>query len=193
MSNIKLSMNALVSHPDVMRWFIWSWKSKSNWFSTSVSLFDTMANTKIDIQITKSTISIFENVHMDILNCPQIVIELYNELLENKDKYFQTIDVNNIFKNFKYSNSILNQPLEHSIDRIGWINWSIWWIIKSHPGKFFLVKDIITISIFNVKHKKKLRLCYDEIPSPPWVKKKVNNIESIYTNLIQSIYNECLR
>lgn len=185
-------MNALVSHPDIIRWVLWSWKFESNWYDSVYNLFDMILNKKIYITITNSTISIFENEPIDIMSCPNIVKTLYIELKKDKDKYFDSIIVNNVFRNFEYSKCILNKLLEKKIDRIGWITWSIWWFIKSQPTKFFLMKDIIIVPLINVENTYSNQ-CDEFLPNPPWIKKRPKTIKSIYIALRSSIYYECLK
>ena len=72
-------MNALVSHPDIIRWILWSWKNESKWYRSVYNLFDMILNKPIDICITNSTLTIFENEPIDISSCPTIVKKIYFE------------------------------------------------------------------------------------------------------------------
>lgn len=183
-------MNALVSHPDIIRWFLWSWEYDSNWNRTIYNLFNTMLHGKIDITITNSTLTIFEGVVMDIRTCPDIVKTIYKDLSSNKETYFKSIHDNSVFRNFKYQQCIFNHHLEKNIDRLGWITWSIWWLIKFQPGRFFIMKDILSVPLKRLEDS--THVYKNTIPMPPWIKKTPNNIRSIYTTLQRTIYYECL-
>ena len=182
-------MNALVSHPDVMKWVLWSWRSKMDFLGP---LFDTIYNGPIDITITNSTITIFKDCVLDVSLCPPTVQTLYNDLRANKEKYFELVEQNHIFRNFKCSRCYLNARLEEKTDRIGWVVWAIWWFIKSQPGHFFAVKDIITVSLRSMDNKDKDKTCSDPLPMPPLIKTRPKNILSIYTHIQQTIYYACL-
>lgn len=184
-------MNALVSHPDIIRWVIWSWKSDTTWYKSVYNLFDMILNEKIDICITNSTLTIFENNPIDVTYCPNIVKKLYMELKSNKDKYFNSITVNNVFRNFNYSQYRLNHILETKLDRLGWITWLIYWFIKFEPTKFFLMKDIIAVPLKNLSYTEKYK-CTERLPTPPWIKEFPNDIKTIYTVFQTTIYDECL-
>ena len=191
MHTINISMNALVSHPDIIRWILWSWKNESKWYRSVYNLFDMILNKPIDICITNSTLTIFENEPIDISSCPTIVKNIYFELKTKKEIYFDSINTNNVFRNFNYNKCKLNVILEQKIDRLGWITWCIWWFLKSQPTRFFLMKDIITTPLINIKRKHK-SYCTECLPLPPWIKKRPNDIKTIYTSLQQTIYYECL-
>lgn len=183
-------MNALVAHPDVLRWFLWAWRADSDFTKTLSSLFDVIINRPIDITITNSTISIFKDVPMRISACPPIVQNIYNDLKCNQNKYFKTNERNHVFRNFKCSDCILNHSLELYTDRIGWLLWTIWWMIKFQPARFFLMKDLISVSLF--RFRRKPQTCKNILPLPPWIRKRPKDIKSIYTRLQKPIYYECL-
>lgn len=184
-------MNALVSHPDILRWTLWSWKYDSNWYLSVYNLFDMILNTPIDICITNSTITIFEGFPIDITSCPGVVKKIYMELKTNKNTHFHSVVVNNVFRNFNYSKFKLNTILETKIDRLGWITWSIWWFLKFQQGRFFLMKDIISVPLLNIKTEQK-HTCVEHLPTPPWITERPNDIETIYTTLQNTIYYECI-
>ena len=192
MQTLKISMNALIAHPDILRWFLWQWRSKNTWIDTNTSLLDTILNKPIDITITNSTLTIFENVILDISSCPLIVKKLYIELNQNKHKYFNSIVQNNIFRNYKYSKCKINNILEQKIDRLGWITWTVWWIIKSQPRHFFIIKDMLMVGLASLDNKDKFFHTNELLPLPPWINNRPQNIRSIYNRLNQSIYYECL-
>lgn len=150
-----------------------------------------MYNEPIEITITNSTITIFKNYPICVSPCPPILEKIYNELRNNKEKYFKSVKENNIFRNFECSKCYLNKALNEKIDRVGWILWSIWWIIKFQPAHFFLIKDILSVALFSVKHKKRNKTPLDPLPLPPWIKKRPKNIQTIYNNLQKPIYHAC--
>jgi hypothetical protein len=191
---VNISMNALVSHPDVLRWFLWAWKPKPNaraaCYTPLTSIFEIMLHTPVDVCITNNTITIFKGCPLNISNSPRVVIDLFKELSENKKKYFDNIDNNYIFRNITCSECILNKSLEKSIDRIGWVTWSIYWIIKFQPTKFFTMKDIISISLRHVSDKK-ISKTNDKLPIAPWIDSTPDTIMGIYEKLQHTIYYEC--
>lgn len=187
-------MNALVSHPDVLRWFLWAWKPKTTpraaCYTSLTNIFEIMLHTPVDICITNTTITIFKGWPLNISNSPRVVIDLFKELSENKKKYFDNIDNNYIFRNITCSECILNKTLEKKIDRIGWVTWSIYWIIKFQPTKFFMMKDIISISLRYVSDKK-ISKTNDKLPMAPWINSTPDTIMGIYEKLQLTIYYEC--
>ncbi len=195
-ASVKVSMNALVAHPDVLRWFLWAWKPKTNTrnscYTSLTDIFEIMLYTPIDISISNNTITIFKGYSLNINNSPPIVIKLFTEMSKNKNKYFSTIDNNPIFRNITCSDCILNKTLENKIDRIGWVTWSIYWILKFQPSRFFTMKDIITISLRNVSNKK-ISKTNDKLPRAPWIDNDSppKTITGIYEQLQHSIYYEC--
>lgn len=193
MSLQRVHIQALVSHPDVMRWFLWSWNpsAKANLYDSVKNMFEMMLSHEIDITISNTTISIFKDYNMDISQSPPIVKALFTELTYNKTKYFEHIDNNYVFRNITCSKCKMNVFLSEDIDRYGWLTWSIYWLLKSQPGKFFLMKDIISISLLMLKEEKYPTCRENKIPLPPWVDKYYSTVESIYNRLNQSIYYEC--
>lgn len=195
--NIAMSLQpshsiALVSHPDVMRWFLWSWNpcAGANLYESIKNMFEIIISTEIDITITNSTISIFKDYHMDISQSPPIIQALFTEMTYQKNKYFEKIENNYVFRNITCSKCKMNTLLNDSIDRCGWVTWAIYWILKSQPSKFFLMKDILSLSLIKIKDIK-ISTSKNTIPLPPWVEKYHTTIESIYKRLNQTIYYEC--
>lgn len=187
-------MNALVSHPDVLRWFLWAWKPKTSaraaCYTPLTSIFELMLHAPVDICITNTTITIFKGCPLNISNSPRVVQDLFKELSENKKKYFDNIDNNYIFRNITCSVCVLNNSLEQKIDRIGWVTWAIYWIIKFQPTKFFTMKDIISISLRHVSDKK-ISKTNDKLPIAPWIDSTPDTIMGIYEKLQHTIYYEC--
>lgn len=183
---------ALISHPDVMRWFLWHWNPSvgAKLYDSLTNMFEMMLSSEIDITITNSTISIFKDYHMDISQSPPIIKALFTEMTYKKNKYFEKIENNYVFRNITCSKCKMNLLLNDSIDRYGWLTWSIYWLIKSQPTKFFLMKDIISLSLIKIKDIK-ISTSINTIPLPPWVQKHHTTIESIYNRLNQTIYYEC--
>ena len=160
-------------------------------------MFQMMLSYEIDITITNSTVSIFKDYHMDLSQSPPIIQALFTEMTYNKNKYFEKIENNYVFRNITCSKCKMNLLLNDNIDRYGWITWSIYWIIKSQPTKFFLMKDIISLSLNKLKDIK-ISPSRNKIP-PPWVKKYDTSIESIYKKLtkqyimnVSCLNNYCL-
>ena len=75
------------------------------------------------------------------------------------------------------------------IDRAGWITWTIYWMIKFQPSRFFLMKDIIQVSLLHIPTVQFHTT--EPLPSPPWTHAKHANIHTIYNELTQSIYYAC--
>lgn len=185
-------MNALVAHPDVLRWFIWAWNPPSGMerYSAVTELFKTMISVPIDITITNSTISIFKGLDMDVSRSPTIVKALFGELTMKKNEYFEEVKNNPIFRNIRCSKCKLNFHLEQSIDRVGWVTWAIYWIIKSQPAKIFITKDILHLALRPLEHTD-IKISNDKLPIAPWMRERTNSIQGIYERLNKSIYNEC--
>ena len=184
-------MNGLISDPDVIRWFIWSWRSDTrttNW-ETMYKLLYCMAHTPIDITITNDTLSIFKGISIKISTSPPTVKNYFNELYKNQTKYFDKIVNNHVFRNIECSEFKLNKVLEKIIDRAGWITWTIYWMIKFQPSRFFVIKDILQVSLLQIPivqfHTN------DPLPTPPWTNTVHGNIQTIYDELTQSIYYAC--
>ena len=133
----------------------------------------------------------FKGYPLNINNSPPVVIKLFRELSENKKKYFGNIDNNYIFRNITCSECVLNKTMEKKIDRLGWVTWSIYWIIKFQPAKFFMMKDIISISLRYVSSDKKISKTKDKLPMPPWIDSRPDTIMGIYEKLQHTIYYEC--
>ncbi len=187
-------MNALVAQPDVLRWFLWAWnpetRARAACYTPLTSIFEIMLHTPVDICITNTTITIFKGCPLNISNSPRVVQDLFKELSENKKKYFDNIDNNYIFRNITCSECVLNNSLEQKIDRIGWVTWAIYWIIKFQPTKFFTMKDIISISLRHVSDKK-ISKTNDKLPIAPWIDSTPDTIMGIYEKLQHTIYYEC--
>jgi hypothetical protein len=190
-SNI-ISMNVLVAHPDVLRWFLWSWKpvSSTKWNTSLTNIFNMMLTTPIDVTITNTTITIFEGYTMDVNTSPPIVKALFNELTLCKDTYFKKIENNAIFRNIICSGCLLNKQLERSIDRIGWATWSIYWIIKLESGRFFIIKDALMVALRDVDCNRPVPEG-DFMPKAPWIEDRPRTVKGIYDRLKQPIYHEC--
>lgn len=189
----KNSMNALIAHPDVLRWFWWTWNppANSNLYDGISEGFNIILNMPIDITITNNTITIFKDYPMDVNKSPEIVKALFTELTFKKNSYFEDINNNPVFRNITCSKCRLNEHLELKIDRLGWITWSIYWIIKSQPSKFFVMKDVIKISLQKIQTTKQYDMTDDKLPKAPWIKKRPNSIRGIYDSFNKSIYYEC--
>ena len=187
------AMNALVAHPDVMRWFIWAWNpaSKLSKYQGVTELFRTILCSPINITITNNTISIFEGLDMDMARSPSIVRGLFSELTMKKSEYFELIENNPIFRNIRCSKCVLNHHLENNIDRLGWLSWGLYWILKSQPSKFFITKDIMLLSLRPLLQTK-VRNSNDPLPLSPWIKQEHMSIQGIYDRMNHSIYYECL-
>lgn len=185
-------MNALVAHPDIIRWIIWSWKPKPNtkWNDALSGLFDMMINTPIDVTITNTTITIFHEYELDINKSPPIVRGLFVELTMKKHEYFETVENNPIFRNIKCSRCILNTHLCSSMDRAGWVCWAIYWILKFQPGRFFTMKDMLIVSLRPMVNNN-CPASNSPLPPPPWIEENTRSIQTIYDRLSTSIYAEC--
>lgn len=185
-------MNVLVAHPDVLRWFLWSWKPASNtkWNTSLTNIFNMMLSTPLDVTITNTSITIFKGYSMDVNTSPPIVKAIFNELTMNKDTYFTSVENNAIFRNILCSQCILNKQLERCIDRIGWATWTIYWIIKLERGRFFVIKDAILVSLRDVVCKNPIPEG-DFMPKAPWIKDRPRTVKGIYDRLKQPIYHEC--
>ena len=184
-------MNGLIADPDVIRWFIWSWRSSTqntSW-ETMFKLLNCMAHTPVDIIITNDTLSIFRGIHVKISTSPPSVKKYFTELHRNKAKHFHKIVHNTVFRNIECSKFKLNKVLGQMIDRAGWITWTIYWMIKFQPSRFFLMKDIIQVSLLHIPTVQFHTT--EPLPSPPWTHAKHANIHTIYNELTQSIYYAC--
>ena len=190
-SNI-ISMNVLVAHPDVLRWFLWSWKpvSSTKWNASLTNIFNMMLTTPLDVTITNTSITIFRGYAMDVNTSPPIVKAIFNELTMNKDTYFMSVENNAIFRNILCSKCILNKQLERSIDRIGWATWAIYWIIKLERGRFFIIKDALMIALRDVDCQRPIPEG-DFMPKAPWIEDRPRTVKGIYDRLKQPIYHEC--
>jgi hypothetical protein len=186
-----ISMNALVGHPDVMRWFLWSWRSTSKKPSSDMmrELFHTIMYAPIDVSITNTTMSIFKDVYADITKCPPVISTYFQKLSRDNKTYFDEIEHNYIFKNIKCTRFKLNKQLDDSIDRLGWVCWAIWWFLQHQPTKFFVMKDLILVGLSDIGNYK-CCVC-DPLPLPPWIKERPASIRTIYRALLTSIYYEC--
>ena len=185
-------MNALVADPDIIRWIIWSWKPKPNtrWNEALTGLFEMMVMTPIDVTITNTTITIFRGYELDVHASPPIVRGLFHDLTMRKHDYFETVENNPIFRNIKCSRSILNAHLSASIDRAGWVAWTVYWMIKFQPGRFFMMKDMLIVSLrplIEVECPKS----NSPLPTAPWIENKTRSIQTIYDRLSHAIYVEC--
>ncbi len=185
-------MNALVADPDIIRWIIWSWKPKPNtrWNEALTGLFEMMVNSPIDITITNTTITIFRGYELDVNASPPIVRGLFHDLTMRKHEYFETVENNAIFRNIKCSRSILNSHLDESIDRAGWVCWSIYWMIKFQPGRFFTMKDMLIVALRPIIAIE----CQESnspLPKAPWIENQTRSIQTIYDRLSSAIYVEC--
>ena len=86
--------------------------------------------------------------------------------------------------------------LNKNIDRPGWISWSCWWLLCSYFNKWFIIKDILTVSLrslINIPHTPSLSF----LPNPPWIdlekiKYNDNIFSCIYKRMQQDIYYECV-
>lgn len=190
-ANTTYPMNGLISDPDVIRWFIWSWRSDTRHTSweTMSKLLHCMAHTPLDITITNDTLSIFKGTPVKILTSPPTVKKYFTELQSNKSKYFHQIVHNHVFRNIECSKFKLNHVLENMIDRAGWITWTIYWMIKFQPSRFFVMKDILQVSLLHIPPVQFHTT--ESLPSPPWTRTKHANIQTIYKELTQSIYYAC--
>lgn len=187
-----ISMNVLVAHPDVLRWFLWSWKPVSNtkWNTSLTKIFNMMLNNPIRITITNTSITIFQDYSMDVNTSPPIVKALFNELTLHKNRYFNKVENNPIFRNILCSDCILDKQLERSIDRIGWATWTIYWIIKLQGGRFFVIKDTLLVALRDVVCDNPIPEG-DFMPKAPWIKERPRTVQGIYDRLNQPIYHEC--
>ena len=185
-------MNVLVAHPDVLRWFLWSWKpvSSTKWNISLTDIFKMMLNTPINVTITNTSMTIFEGYVMDVNTSPPIVKAMFNELTMKKHTYFNKVENNAIFRNILCSQCILDNQLERSIDRIGWVTWTIYWIIKLEAGRFFIIKDALLVALRDVVCDKPIPEG-DFMPKAPWIKERPRTVQGIYDRLNQPIYHEC--
>jgi len=184
-------MNGLIAHPDVIRWFIWSWQpdSRAATIETLASMIKCIATAPIEITVTNNDMTIFKGTRMNITTCPPIVKTYFDDLLHKKEAYFDSCVVNHIFKNISYTQFRYDTNLQENIDRVGWITWTIYWLIKFQPAKFFILKDILLVSlngVGNVHFKSR-----NVIPDAPWITSRPNNIQSIYDAFDKSIYYAC--
>ena len=194
-------MNALISHPDIIRWIIWSWDTlcdNRNWENYFSSLFLTFASKPINIVITKNSISIFDGIFFNLRSAPDVLKQLWQTIHDKKDTYFKHIDVHNVFKDIKCHGFIYNDILNKKIDRYGWICWSCWWILTFNITKWFLVKDLLTVGLSKIKHIQNTNKTTCLLPPAPFITKKFNgknetNFLSIYNMIQQPIYNVCLK
>ena len=88
------------------------------------------------------------------------------------------------------SECILDKQLERSIDRIGWVTWTIYWIIKLQGGRFFVTKDTLLVALRDVVCDKPIPEG-DFMPKAPWIKERPRTVQGIYDRLNQPIYHEC--
>ncbi len=198
-------MNGLIQHPDTIRWIIWAWESQYNgsgWENYFTSLFKTFAETPIQIIVTKNSFTIFKNVKINIRSAPKSVQYYWDILLNKKTEYFNTIEKNSIFKDITCKDCVLDNYFNRIIDRKAWVSWTCWWIISCNITKFFVIKDMLTVSLRNIKHiKLKDRLTIEHIPLPRFIHTKCKCSRShdeksvflcIYNNIQQPIYYECI-
>ncbi len=186
-----IGMKALVSHPDIIRWFMWNWKTndKETHRASLVRLLEVVCFSKIDISITNTTITIFRDNPIPIYGAPKIITQLFDILTQYKDLFFNSVITNHIFRNISCTQFKNNKTLERTIDRLGWVSWIIWWSIQLEPSKFFIIKDIFLVALFVSKNYHGLK--ESKLPKPPWIKTIPKDIRSIYTQLNNSIYDEC--
>ncbi len=198
-------MKELIQHPDAMRWIIWSWESqcdKNNWEYFLTSLLKTFAKTPIEIVITKNSLTIFKNIKLQIRSAPQSIKYYWDTMIKNKSEYFNTVEKNSIFKDIICKDCVLNKYFNRIIDRKAWVSWTCWWIINCNLYKIFVIKDMLTVALRNIKHVNlEERLDIEHLPPPPWISKtckckKAHDKNSvflcIYNSLQQPIYNECI-
>jgi len=187
----EIDMKALVSHPDVIRWFMWNWKTndKETHHVSLVRLLNTVCFSKLDISITNTTITIFSGNPMPIHGAPCVIKQIFDILTQHKGLFFDSVITNHIFRNISCTQFKKNDSLEHTIDRLGWVSWIIWWSIQLEPSKFFIIKDIFLIALFDSKNY--CPRSKNKLPKPPWIKIIPKDIQSIYTQLNNSIYDKC--
>ena len=192
-------METLISHPDTIRWFIWNWEKigdTTSWEKYFSSFFITIGSTPVDIVVTKNKISIFKGHMLNIRSAPRIIKNIHEMLFKNKHKIFKNIEEQSIFKDIKCSECIYNELLNKNIDRPGWISWSCWWLLCSYFNKWFIIIDILTVSLrslINIPHTPSLSF----LPNPPWIdlekiKYNDNIFSCIYKRMQQDIYYECV-
>ena len=133
---------------------------------------------------------------LNIRSAPRIIKNIHEMLFKNKHKIFKNIEEQSIFKDIKCSECIYNELLNKNIDRPGWISWSCWWLLCSYFNKWFIIKDILTVSLrslINIPHTPSLSF----LPNPPWIdlekiKYNDNIFSCIYKRMQQDIYYECV-
>jgi hypothetical protein len=198
-------MKELIQHPDTMRWIIWAWETQydgSGWENYFTSLLKTFAETPINIIITKNSFTIFKDVKINIRSAPKIIQDHWNKLLNNKTEYFNKIERHSIFKDIICKDCVLDNYYNRIIDRKAWVSWTCWWIVNCNITKIFVIKDMLTVSLRNIKHiQLKERLNIESLPLPPIICDtcKCSSPHSeksvflcIYNNIQQPIYYECI-
>ena len=198
-------MKEIIQHPDTMRWIIWSWETQcdnSKWENYFTTMFKTFASSPIEIVLTKNSITIFKDVKINIRSAPEPVRLCWQQMYNKKSEYFKKIEKNTIFKDITCKECVLNKTFNRIIDRKAWISWSCWWILSCNITKIFIIKDMLTVALRNIKHVKlKDRLNVEYLPLPPCIYdtckcKKAHDDKSvflcIYNNIQQPIYHECI-
>jgi hypothetical protein len=198
-------MKELIQHPDTMRWVIWSWETQcdnSKWENYFTTMFKTFASSPVEIVLTKNSITIFKGIKINIRSAPEPVRICWKQMYNNKSEYFNKIETNTIFKDITCKDCVLDKTFNRIIDRKAWISWSCWWILCCNTTKIFIIKDMLTVSLRNIKQVKlKERLHIEHLPLPPCFHdickcEKKHDDKSvflcIYNNIQQPIYNECI-